>query len=102
MVTIVFKALADPTRRAILDLLRHRAHSVGDLASNFRVSRPAVSKHLRLLREAGLVKDRPEGTATICELNPQPLEAIDAWLHDYKKFWGSSLTRLKAHVEKKP
>ena len=95
----VFRALADPTRRHILSLLRERRRSVGEIASNFRVSRPAISKHLRLLRSAGLVIDRPEGTARLCELNAVPLQQIDAWLETYKMFWGTSLERLKAHVE---
>jgi len=97
----VFKALADPTRREILSLLRGGGSTVGDIASNFRMSRPAVSKHLRQLRAAGLVIDRPVGTARICELNAQPLHAVDAWLSEYKAFWKKSLVRLKAHVEEK-
>jgi DNA-binding transcriptional ArsR family regulator len=95
----VFKALADPTRRQILSLLRERRRSVGEIASNFRVSRPAISKHLRLLRNAGLVVDRPEGTARMCELNAEPLQQIDVWLDNYKTFWARGLERLKAHVE---
>ena len=95
----VFKALADPTRRQILALLRERRQSVGEIASNFTVSRPAISKHLRLLRSAGLVVDRPEGTARMCELNAAPLREIDDWLETYKAFWDTSLARLKAHVE---
>ncbi len=97
----VFKALADPTRREILSLLRGGGSTVGDIASNFRMSRPAVSKHLRQLRAAGLVTDRPAGTARICELNAEPLHAVDAWLSEYKTFWKKSLVRLKAHVEEK-
>lgn len=97
----VFKALADPTRREILGLLRGGRLSVGDLAANFSISRPAISKHLRLLRDAKLVRDTPIGTARLCELNPEPLRAVDAWLNAYKQFWDRSLTRLKAHVEKK-
>jgi DNA-binding transcriptional ArsR family regulator len=97
----VFKALADPTRREILSLLRGGGSTVGDIASNFRMSRPAVSKHLRQLRAAGLVTDRPVGTARICELNAEPLHAVDAWLSEYKAFWSKSLVRLKAHVEEK-
>jgi len=85
----VFKALADPTRRRILSLLRERRRSVGEIASNFRVSRPAISKHLRLLRDAGLVVDRPEGTTRMCELNAAPLQQIDAWLEVYKTFLGA-------------
>ena len=96
----VFKALADPTRREILALLRDGRQSVGDLAANFRTSRPAISKHLRVLREAKLVKDTPEGASRMCELNPEPLKRVDAWLEDYKEFWDRSLSRLKAHVEK--
>lgn len=95
----VFKALADPTRREILSLLRERRRSVGEIAGNFRVSRPAISKHLRLLRDAGLVVDRPEGTARICELNAAPLQHVDAWLDTYKTFWAKGLERLKAQME---
>ncbi len=96
---MVFKALADPTRREILSLLRSGGSSVGDIAVNFQMSRPAVSKHLRQLREAGLIIDRPVGTARICELNPEPLELIDIWLSEYRVFWKNQLSRLKAHVE---
>jgi DNA-binding transcriptional ArsR family regulator len=96
----VFRALADPTRREILRLLRRGRLSVGDLADNFDISRPAISKHLRLLRDAGLVKDKPKGASRICELNAEPLKAIDSWLDDYKRFWDRSLMRLKAHLEK--
>lgn len=96
----VFRALSDPTRRHILHLLRGGRQSVGDLANNFNVSRPAISKHLRLLREAGLVKDTPEGTSRLCELNAEPLKAVDSWLTDYKRFWSRSLLKLKRHVEK--
>ena len=95
----LFKALADPTRREILALLRRQRRSVGDLAANFRTSRPAISKHLRILRDAQLVKDTPERTSRLCELNPAPLKQIDAWLDDYKVFWDRSLNRLKAHME---
>jgi DNA-binding transcriptional ArsR family regulator len=95
----VFKALADPTRREILSLLRERRRSVGEIASNFSVSRPAISKHLRLLRSAGLIVDHPEGTARMCELNAAPLREIDDWLSAYKTFWTTSLQQLKAHVE---
>lgn len=96
----LFKALADPTRREILSLLRGRRLSVGDLASNFRMSRPAVSKHLRLLRDAKLVRDLPVGTTVYCELNAEPLRGVDAWLEDFKTFWDRSLIRLKEHVER--
>jgi len=97
----VFKALADPTRREILSLLRSGGSSVGDIASNFHMSRPAVSKHLRQLRNAGLIVDRAAGTSRICELNAEPLHAIDDWLAIYRVFWQKKLVRLKAHVEEK-
>jgi DNA-binding transcriptional ArsR family regulator len=99
---VVFRALADPTRREILTLLRERRRSVGEIASNFRVSRPAISKHLRLLRGAGLVVDRPQGTARVCELNAEPLRQIESWLERYKGFWTGSLERLKSTLEEEP
>ena len=95
----VFRAIADPTRREILGLLRHRKHTVGELAGNFRTSRPAISKHLRLLRRVGLVVTKNEGTARICQLNAEPLRVVDAWLRDYEEFWAKSLQSLKRYVE---
>jgi DNA-binding transcriptional ArsR family regulator len=95
----VFRAIADPTRREILGLLRGRAHTVNEIASNFRSSRPAISKHLRLLRSVGLVETKREGTARICRLNAVPLQVVDTWLRDYQQFWRESLRRLKRYVE---
>jgi DNA-binding transcriptional ArsR family regulator len=95
----VFRAIADPTRREILGLLRGREHTVGEIAGNFRTSRPAISKHLRVLRSAGLVITKSEGTARICELNPGPLQAVDGWLREYHELWRASLNSLKRHVE---
>src|SRR5579863_2275005 len=95
----VFKAIADPTRREILGLLRTGGRSVGDVASNFRTSRPAISKHLRLLRSAGLVTTRKDGAARICSLNAKPLRAVSVWLREYEEFWSHSLRGLKNYVE---
>jgi DNA-binding transcriptional ArsR family regulator len=95
----VFRAIADPTRREILGLLRGGRRSVGEIAQNFRASRPAISRHLRVLRAAGLVVARHEGTARICELNAAPLRDVDDWLRDYQAFWRASLRSLKRHVE---
>ena len=95
----VFRAIADPTRRQILGLLRSGRRPVGEIAKNFRTSRPAISKHLRLLRAAGLVSTRRQGTARICELNAAPLRAVDDWLRDYAAFWNESLLNLKRFVE---
>jgi DNA-binding transcriptional ArsR family regulator len=97
----VFKALADPTRREILSLLREGGSTVGDIAGNFHMSRPAISKHLRQLRAAGLVVDRPVGTSRVCELNAEPLHVVDDYVSEYRSFWKKSLVRLKTHVEEK-
>src|SRR5215469_14080110 len=95
----VFRAIADPTRREILKLLRHGRLTVGEIAANFRTSRPAISKHLRLLRAAGLVISHKDGTASICGLNPKPLKKVNNWLQDYRVLWGESLLNLKRYVE---
>ncbi len=95
----VFRAIADPTRRRILGLLRRGRYTVSEIAGNFRTSRPAISKHLRVLRTAGLVATEKEGTARICRLNAAPLRAVDHWLHDYQDLWRESLRGLKRHVE---
>ncbi len=97
---MVFRAIADPTRREILALLRSGRHTVGELAANFRTSRPAISKHLRLLRSAGLVVTHQHGAARICELNAKPLRAINDWLREYEELWSASLRDLKRYVEK--
>jgi DNA-binding transcriptional ArsR family regulator len=94
-----FQALSDPTRRAVLDLLRAGRQPAGRIASSFTVSRPAISKHLRLLRRAHLVEERREGRHRFYQLNPEPLKAVDHWLEHYRIFWQRSLTSLKAFVE---
>jgi DNA-binding transcriptional ArsR family regulator len=94
-----FHALADPTRRAVLDLLRQGSQPAGQIARAFPISRPAISKHLRLLRRAHLVNERREGRNRVYQLNPEPLKAVDSWLEQYRVFWQASLTNLKAFVE---
>ncbi|MGA8490592.1 MAG: metalloregulator ArsR/SmtB family transcription factor [Terriglobales bacterium] len=94
-----FQVLADPTRRAVLDLLRKGTQPAGEIARVFPVSRPAISKHLRLLRRAHLVQERREGRHRIYQLNPEPLKAVDAWLEHYRIFWQTSLANLKTFVE---
>jgi DNA-binding transcriptional ArsR family regulator len=96
---IVFRAIADPTRREILHLLRGGQRTVGEIAGNFRTSRPAISKHLRLLRAAGLVVTHKRGTARLCRLNAKPLRTISDWLRDYEAFWGETMRELKRYVE---
>jgi DNA-binding transcriptional ArsR family regulator len=94
-----FQALADPTRRAVLDLLRRGSQPAGQIAEAFPVSRPAISKHLRLLRRAHLVREHREGRHRIYDLNPEPLRAVDSWIEQYRTFWMNSLSNLKAFVE---
>jgi len=94
-----FSALADPTRRAVLDLLRRGSLPAGVIARAFPVSRPAISKHLRLLRRAHLVRERREGRRRLYQLNPEPLRAVDSWLEQYRSFWQMSLADLKTFVE---
>jgi len=94
-----FSALADPTRRAVLDLLRQGSQPAGQIARAFPVSRPAISKHLRLLRGAHLVQERRKGRHRFYQLNPEPLKAVDSWLEQYRSFWHTSLTSLKTFVE---
>ena len=95
----VFRAIADPTRRKILGVLRRRPCSVGEIAANFRTSRPAISKHLRMLRAVGLVATTERGTARICALNAEPLRAVSDWISDYEAYWGKTLQNLKRYVE---
>jgi len=95
-----FSALADPTRRAVLDLLRQGSLPAGQIARAFPVSRPAISKHLRMLRCAQLVQERREGRHRIYELNAGPLKAVDSWLSRYRSFWQANLNSLKAFVER--
>jgi DNA-binding transcriptional ArsR family regulator len=97
----VFRAIADPTRRAILDRLRAGPANAGALAADFRSSRPAISKHLRVLREARLVVDTRVGRERVYTVDPVPLQSVAGWLEGYRAFWQSSLTQLKRHLEVK-
>jgi DNA-binding transcriptional ArsR family regulator len=94
-----FAALADPTRRAVLDLLRRGSLPAGRIAKSFPVSRPAISKHLGLLRRARLVRDERQGRNRFYRLNPAPLKAVDTWLNQYRVFWQMNLVGLKDFVE---
>jgi DNA-binding transcriptional ArsR family regulator len=90
-------ALGDPTRRAIFEHLADRPRAVGELASELPVSRPAVSQHLKVLKEAGLVMDQPEGTRRIYRLDPDGIALLRS---DLERFWGRALAAYKATVEK--
>lgn len=81
--------------------MRGGQQTVGSIAGNFRMSRPAISKHLRLLHRAGLVETRAQGRSNICSLNAQPLRLVDDWLGDYETFWKSTLENLKNYLEPK-
>jgi DNA-binding transcriptional ArsR family regulator len=94
-----FHALADPTRRAVLDLLRHGSLPAGRIAQAFPMTRPAISKHLRLLRRARLVREHREGRHRFYQLDAAPLMAVDSWLERYRSFWRSNLASLKSFVE---
>ncbi len=94
-----FRALADPTRRAVLDLLRKGAQPAGQIADAFPVSRPAISKHLRLLRKAHLVVEQHRGRHRFYQLDPTPLKTVDSWLEDYRRHWQINLANLKTFVE---
>ncbi|MGD0571105.1 MAG: metalloregulator ArsR/SmtB family transcription factor [Candidatus Sulfotelmatobacter sp.] len=94
-----FQALADPTRRAVLDLLRRGSQPAGEIAQAFPVSRPAISRHLRLLRRAHLVREHREGRHRVYQLNPEPLRTVDSWLDQYRAFWTMNLNSLKTFVE---
>ena len=94
-----FHALADPTRRAVLDLLRNGAQPAGHIAEAFPISRPAISKHLRQLRKARLVVESRRGRHRLYQLNAEPLKVVDNWIGQYRNFWHANLASLKSFVE---
>jgi DNA-binding transcriptional ArsR family regulator len=95
---VSFTAVAEPARRQILDLLRAGERSVGELVADLRLSQPGVSKHLRVLREAGLVEVRVDAQRRLYQLRPEPLAELDAWLAPYRRFWAARLDALDAHL----
>jgi DNA-binding transcriptional ArsR family regulator len=99
---VSFAVLAEPTRREILDLLRDGERPVGELVDALRMSQPAVSKHLRVLRDAGLVSVRADAQRRFYGLRPEPLGEIDEWLAPYRRLWSASLDKLERHLEEHP
>jgi DNA-binding transcriptional ArsR family regulator len=97
--TAVFDVLAEPNRRRILDLLRTDARPVGELVDLLAVSQPAVSKHLRVLRDAGLVQVRTEAQRRIYSVRSEPLREIDEWLTPYRAMWNAHLDDLEQHLD---
>ncbi|HEY3095315.1 MAG TPA: metalloregulator ArsR/SmtB family transcription factor [Acidimicrobiia bacterium] len=94
-----FDVLAEPSRRDILDLLREGERSVGELVDHLALSQPGVSKHLRVLRDAGLVVVRPDGQRRMYELRAEPLAEVDAWLGPYRRLWAKRLDALERHLD---
>jgi DNA-binding transcriptional ArsR family regulator len=94
-----FEALAEPNRRRILDLLREGERPAGELVEALAISQPGVSKHLRLLREAGLVSARPDGQRRVYRLESAKLAELDAWLAPYRHAWAGRLDALDRHLE---
>jgi DNA-binding transcriptional ArsR family regulator len=95
------QALADPTRRRIVELLADGERSAGELAAQFRTSRPGVSRHLRVLREHGLVRARGEGQRRLYSLDPAPLAELDSWLARYRPFWANRLDALDTELRRR-
>ena len=95
----VFTAIADPTRRAILDLLRQGEQSVKQIAKPFSMSLPAISQHLSILCEAGLVTQRKQGRQRFYCLNPEPLKQVSDWVNHYEQFWQEKLDVLGNYLE---
>jgi DNA-binding transcriptional ArsR family regulator len=97
--TPAFEVLAEPNRRRILDLLRDGEQPAGGLVGALAISQPGVSRHLRILREAGLVRVRGDGQRRLYSLDPAPLAAVDAWLAPYRRFWAGRLDALERHLD---
>ena len=95
----VFQAISDPTRRAILGLLALQSLSVNAVAENFDISRPAVSKHVKVLEECGLVHVRQEGRERFCEARLDQLAEVNAWVNQYRRFWERKFDRLEAYLD---
>jgi DNA-binding transcriptional ArsR family regulator len=98
----VFAALADPTRRRIVELVAARERSAGEIAGEFQFSRPAVSRHLRVLREAGLLASRGAAQRRMYRLEPTALAELDTWIDRTRAFWSTHLDDLQHHLEDKP
>ncbi|HSR26079.1 MAG TPA: metalloregulator ArsR/SmtB family transcription factor [Candidatus Eisenbacteria bacterium] len=100
--SVAFEVLAEPNRRRILDLLRAEERPVGDLVAALVISQPAVSKHLRVLREAGLVEARADGQRRVYRVRADPLRELDEWLAPYRRLWATRLDALERHLDTMP
>jgi DNA-binding transcriptional ArsR family regulator len=97
----VFQALGEPRRLAIVEVLRDGERPVGDLVDELGLSQPAVSKHLRVLKDAGLVEVRVDAQRRLYRIRPEPLAELDDWLAPYRQLWAASLDRLEAHLDRR-
>lgn len=98
----IFEVLVEPNRRRILDLLRGGQRPVGEIVAALEISQPAVSKHLRVLKEAGLVVVHPDAQRRVYQLRPEPLSELDDWLAPYRQMWEEHLDALERHLESMP
>jgi len=96
----IFEVIAEPNRRAILSLLVSSEQSVGEIERQLRMSQPAVSKHLRVLRETGFVESTVDAQRRLYRLNPEPLQQLDAWLAQFRRFWSAHVDALERHLDR--
>ena len=94
----VFQAIADPTRREIINLVAHRSLNLNSVAENFDMSRPAISKHIKILTECGLIMIRQEGRERYCEAKLDKLHEVSEWVDEYRKFWESKLDSIEIYL----
>jgi DNA-binding transcriptional ArsR family regulator len=95
-----FAIIAEPSRRAILSLLASSERSVGDIEEQLRLPQPSVSKHLRVLREAGFVQSRVDAQRRLYRIRPEPLMEVDAWLAPFRRFWSAHVDALERHLDR--
>ena len=98
--TSIFEVIAEPNRRAILSLLASSQQSVGEIERQLRMSQPAVSKHLRVLRDAGFVESTVDAQRRLYRLRPEPLQELDAWLAQFRRFWSAHIDALERHLDR--
>jgi len=96
----VFQAIADPTRREIINLIAHQSLNLNSVAKNFEISRPAISKHIKILSECGLIVIKQQGRERYCEANLKSLSQVDRWIEQYRVFWTSKLDALEKFLNK--
>ncbi len=95
-----FEIIAEPNRRAILSLLASSQHSVGEIERQLRMTQPTVSKHLRVLREAGFVESTVDAQRRLYRVKPEPLQEVDAWLAPFRRFWSAHVDALERHLDR--